>query len=345
MDNSSSSHNDGPCGNRSLLIAASGSPLAPPTPPPSPHVVEKKPRQSSSGTTEDSRQTELEASGGMSDLVAAASCRRQLDFEDSPSRETPDIIKSAAEALQNQVGSSELNRRDRGFSECSNSGDHDFKKPADASFPSAMPNYVALPDVSLTTPQQQVLALEDVPPSASAFEPAPGQYQLKWTKIKGTKTPIITQNENGPCPLIAIMNVLILKGKVRIPSMIEVITVSQLMEYLGDCILGSVPNNISEGAQLNYEQNMHDAIAMLPKLQTGLDVNVRFTAVGDFEFTPELIVFDLLHIPLYHGWLIDQDALDIVSAVGNCSYNQLVDKIINNKFSDKPELVTEGKFD
>lgn len=35
--------------------------------------------------------------------------------------------------------------------------------------------------------------------------------------------------------------------------------------------------NISEGAQLNYEQNMHDAIAVLPKLQTGLDVNVRFT--------------------------------------------------------------------
>ena len=34
---------------------------------------------------------------------------------------------------------------------------------------------------------------------------------------------------------------------------------------------------LSEGAQLNYEQNMHDAIAIMNKLQTGLDVNVKFT--------------------------------------------------------------------
>lgn len=52
-------------------------------------------------------------------------------------------------------------------------------------------------------------------------------------------------------------------------------------------------------------QNMSDAMAVLPKLSTGLDVNVRFTGVSDFEYTPECIVFDLLNIPLYHGWLLD----------------------------------------
>lgn len=46
-------------------------------------------------------------------------------------------------------------------------------------------------------------------------------------------------------------------------------------------------------------------MAVLPKLSTGLDVNVRFTGVTDFEYTPECIVFDLLDIPLYHGWLVD----------------------------------------
>jgi len=34
---------------------------------------------------------------------------------------------------------------------------------------------------------------------------------------------------------------------------------------------------LTEGAQLNYEQNMADAIAIMSKLQTGLDVNVKFT--------------------------------------------------------------------
>lgn len=46
-------------------------------------------------------------------------------------------------------------------------------------------------------------------------------------------------------------------------------------------------------------------MAVLPKLSTGLDVNVRFTGVTDFEYTPECIAFDLLDIPLYHGWLVD----------------------------------------
>ena len=90
------------------------------------------------------------------------------------------------------------------------------------------------------------------------------------------------------------------------------------------------------------KQNMMDAISILPKLQTGLDVNVRFTSIVDFEYTPELIVFDLLQIPLYHGWLLDPESVETASAVGSCSYNQLVDKIINNKSSPKPELVTEG---
>lgn len=50
---------------------------------------------------------------------------------------------------------------------------------------------------------------------------------------------------------------------------------------------------------------MSDAMAVLHKLQTGLDVNVKFAGVQVFEYTPECIVFDLLDIPLYHGWLVD----------------------------------------
>uniref|UniRef100_UPI00358F311D ubiquitin carboxyl-terminal hydrolase MINDY-2-like isoform X4 n=1 Tax=Myxine glutinosa TaxID=7769 RepID=UPI00358F311D len=38
-------------------------------------------------------------------------------------------------------------------------------------------------------------------------------YHIKWLKWKGESTAIITQNENGPCPLLAIMNVLLLSWK------------------------------------------------------------------------------------------------------------------------------------
>uniref|UniRef100_G3MMA3 Ubiquitin carboxyl-terminal hydrolase n=2 Tax=Amblyomma TaxID=6942 RepID=G3MMA3_AMBMU len=178
--------------------------------------------------------------------------------------------------------------------------------------------------------------------SPSVEQPPQSVYHIKWVRWNNQKTPIITQNENGPCPLIAIINVLTLKGLIKLPHTLDVVTVEQLMEHLGDCILSSIPKDIPESAQLNYEQNMHDAIAILPKLQTGLDVNVRFTGVKDFEYTPECIVFDLLRIPLYHGWLLDPECPEVLAAVGNCSYNQLVEKIINNKSSTKPEVVTEA---
>ncbi|MEE6502944.1 hypothetical protein FKM82_004688 [Ascaphus truei] len=167
-------------------------------------------------------------------------------------------------------------------------------------------------------------------------------YHIKWIRWKEQSTPIVTQNENGPCPLLAIMNVLLLAWKVKLPPMIEMITAEQLMEYLGDYILDAKPKEISEVQRLNYEQNMSDAMAILHKLQTGLDVNVKFTGVGVFEYTPECIVFDLLDIPLYHGWLVDPQIAEVVTALGNCSYNQLVEKIISCKQSENSELVSEG---
>ncbi|XP_066514522.1 ubiquitin carboxyl-terminal hydrolase MINDY-2-like [Hoplias malabaricus] len=167
-------------------------------------------------------------------------------------------------------------------------------------------------------------------------------YHIKWIRWKEENTPVITQNENGPCPLLAIMNVLLLAWKVKLPPMMEIITAEQLMEYLGDYILDAKPKEISEAQRLNYEQNMSDAMAVLHKLQTGLDVNVKFTGVRVFEYTPECIVFDLLDIPLYHGWLVDPQMADIVKAVGNCSYNQLVEKIISYKQSESSELAGEG---
>ena len=65
--------------------------------------------------------------------------------------------------------------------------------------------------------------------------------------------------------------------------------------------------------------------------------------VADFEFTPECIVFDLLSIGLYHGWLIDPQNAETVSAVAGLSYNQLVEKIIASKQDGaESQLVSEG---
>ena len=48
----------------------------------------------------------------------------------------------------------------------------------------------------------------------------------------------------------------------------------------GGVIVDSVPSDIGDSRRLDYEQNVQDAIAILPQLQTGIDVNVRFTGVS-----------------------------------------------------------------
>nr|XP_054757685.1 ubiquitin carboxyl-terminal hydrolase MINDY-1-like [Lytechinus pictus] len=175
----------------------------------------------------------------------------------------------------------------------------------------------------------------------SAAQPVQA-YHVKWVSWRNQNTPIITQNENGPCPLIAIVNVMLLRETIQIPQMVEMVSASQLFEYLGDHLLSRMPKDASDDIQKNYEQNMHDAMEIMSRLQTGLDVNVKFTGVKDFEYTQECVVFDLLNIALYHGWLYDPQNLEVVSAVGTCSYNQLVERIIATKSSANDEDVRKG---
>uniref|UniRef100_H2YV39 Ubiquitin carboxyl-terminal hydrolase n=1 Tax=Ciona savignyi TaxID=51511 RepID=H2YV39_CIOSA len=87
---------------------------------------------------------------------------------------------------------------------------------------------------------------------------------------------------------------------------------------------------------------MSDAMSVFPKLQTGIDVNIKFVDVSCFECTPELAVFDVLRIPLYHGWLPDPQDNATCSSVMNYSYNQLVEKIISSKDSTDEDVLREG---
>lgn len=52
-------------------------------------------------------------------------------------------------------------------------------------------------------------------PSPSNQPEPPDFYCVKWINWKGERTPVITQSENGPCPLLAIVNILFLQWKVR----------------------------------------------------------------------------------------------------------------------------------
>ncbi|XP_059994991.1 ubiquitin carboxyl-terminal hydrolase MINDY-1 isoform X2 [Lagenorhynchus albirostris] len=106
---------------------------------------------------------------------------------------------------------------------------------------------------------------QELPQSPRAQQPELDFYCVKWIPWKGERTPIITQSTNGPCPLIAIMNILFLQWKVKLPPQKEVIASDELMAHLGDCLLSIKPQEKSEGLQLNFQQSP-EAVSAVGKL-------------------------------------------------------------------------------
>lgn len=54
--------------------------------------------------------------------------------------------------------------------------------------------------------------------NSSMGEEADPTYKVKFIDFHDRKVPIILQNENGPCPLLAIANVLLLRNNIQLPN-------------------------------------------------------------------------------------------------------------------------------
>ena len=168
-------------------------------------------------------------------------------------------------------------------------------------------------------------------------------YKSKPITFLNRDVAIVTQNENGPCPLLAIANVLLLRNAIKMRSSQEVISSHELIATLATRILDSnvsertgevfkgfdVTETSRERLYENNEQNVETALSVLPSLVSGLDVNVKFIDSRAFEFTGNLCVFDALDVSLYHGWVVDA-RFDYTTGhvVSRLSYNQLVERLI-----------------
>ncbi|XP_009772020.1 uncharacterized protein [Nicotiana sylvestris] len=155
-------------------------------------------------------------------------------------------------------------------------------------------------------------------------------HKTKVIQFLGRTTPIILQNDNGPCPLLAICNVLLLKNNLNLSPDIPEVSQEKLLSLVAERLIDSNSNvnDKDEGYVENQQQNIADAIDLLPRLATGIDVNIKFRRIDDFEFTRECAIFDLLDIPLYHGWIVDPQDHDTANAIGSKSYNTLMGELV-----------------
>ncbi|KEG04248.1 conserved protein, unknown function [Plasmodium vinckei vinckei] len=162
-------------------------------------------------------------------------------------------------------------------------------------------------------------------------------YTVKWITFINRKVPILLQNQNGPCPLLCIANILLLRNQLHIDKKIKKISQKVLEDKIISILLESNKKNvINNSASCNYRKNIIECIDILPQLKYGLDVNCKFTDIQSFEYTKGLCIFDMLNIPLYHGWVISADDKMFYPYLKDYSYNVIINKVIKyNEYYEK----------
>ncbi|CAE6181765.1 unnamed protein product [Arabidopsis arenosa] len=133
-------------------------------------------------------------------------------------------------------------------------------------------------------------------------------YKTKKIKYRGQTRHIILQDDNGPCPLIAICNVLILRHGINLDTHNSQVSEEKLLNLVGEIL---------------SDEDEYIDVELIKRLAAGIIFDLKFDSITDFELTPELAIFASLKIPLYHGWLVDPQDLEIVAAIGGRSHDDL----------------------
>ncbi|TVY31722.1 Ubiquitin carboxyl-terminal hydrolase [Lachnellula subtilissima] len=191
------------------------------------------------------------------------------------------------------------------------------------------------------------------PSSSSALDPGtPGSavrtqkretYEIKkitWHDVTAEKnprvSPILVQNANGPCPLLALVNALSLSTPANVETALVEALRSREQVSLG-LLLDVVFDELMSGRRGDAAQELPDVSDLykfLLTLHTGMNVNPRFLPAaasqspndprnsmshvhpserevsipGTFEDTREMKLYSTFSIPLIHGWLPKRDS-------------------------------------
>lgn len=166
------------------------------------------------------------------------------------------------------------------------------------------PDTLSVPAAHLDKPTQKP-SLSNVKPEIQYFD----TKEIQWPGQTGAPQPvtILLQNANGPCPLVALINTMVLTSPATAAytSGKERISVKGLLEYLGEVLLEKVSR--SEQSETNEMINdTDDVLRLLPKLVTGLNIDPMFD--GQFSNSPEMSLFRLYDVDVVHGWLINPES-------------------------------------
>lgn len=212
--------------------------------------------------------------------------------------------------------------------------------------PSSEPGILSHSNLTTTQPVKpeevtELSALEVEVQQRRATKQRSETYQIKlinWhdasTHTNPRSSPILVQNANGPCPLLALVNALTLSTPAGVnTALVETLRVREQVS-LG-LLLDAVFDELISGRRGDAAQELPDVgdlYAFLITLHTGMNVNPRFISAptkppnlmdasvlslpdtipetrrpGGFEKTREMRLYSTFAIPLIHGWLPSQN--------------------------------------
>lgn len=159
-------------------------------------------------------------------------------------------------------------------------------------------------------------------------EDSTSSYRIKDIGFFGSGRRVLLQSANGPCPLLAICNVLLLRNQLSISPDARYISFNELVEMVSGHLFDANARASSGEGAADVRENLESSLEILPRLNVGLDVNCKFASPTDFEYTREMAIFDLLDICLFHGWVVSQQDQRAHKVFAHLSYNQVVERLI-----------------
>lgn len=148
---------------------------------------------------------------------------------------------------------------------------------------------------------------------------------------------IVLQNANGPCALLAIVNVLLLENRMSIPpasSAAGFIEDQVLLECVANALMDVKGTGSSESEE---HVALNEVLDRLGQLLEGMDLNIRFVAPSLFESTPAIIFFDMLGVKLFHAWVCDPSKREEYNALNSLSYNEALNKLVEESGDERDD--------
>lgn len=138
-------------------------------------------------------------------------------------------------------------------------------------------------------------------------------FLLRNISYEGTPRRMLMQNSGGRSPILAICNILILRGDLTFDASKSSVTLGDMLSGLFRVLFTKNDASSKPAAEISakraqyFKASYESCVKFLPLFNRKFTVNVRFGGPKDVEYTRGLCLFAFLDIDLVHGWVVWQD--------------------------------------